>query len=104
MEIHQPTFNQQPISHHLGTQIWIDLNDLLINSIICVMDADFYHFVIDLIIIGVSLAYPVFHSFTLLEIKKFDKSQVQWLSYWLIYAVTIKAESILLYSLHWYLH
>ncbi|TNV80040.1 hypothetical protein FGO68_gene5089 [Halteria grandinella] len=61
------------------------------------MDTDFYHFVLDLILIAASVGYPVFQSFALLEIKRFDKSLVQWLAYWIIYSVLFKLESILLY-------
>jgi hypothetical protein len=61
------------------------------------MDTDFYHFVLDLILIAACVGYPVFQSFALLEIKRFDKSLVQWLAYWIIYSVLFKMESILLY-------
>ena len=40
------------------------------------MDADFYHFLIDLTTIGISLAYPMWQSFSLLEVKKYEKSLI----------------------------
>jgi hypothetical protein len=64
------------------------------------MDADFYHFLIDLTTIAVSLGYPMWQSFNLLEVKKYEKALIQWLAYWIIYSLYWKTESVLLHFAH----
>ena len=39
----------------------------------------------------------MWQSFRLLEIKKYENALIQWLSYWIIYALLWKAESLLFY-------
>jgi hypothetical protein len=60
------------------------------------MDSDFYHLVFDLLIIAASLGYPMWQSFSLLEVKKYEKALIQWLSYWILYALLWKTESFFL--------
>jgi TB2/DP1, HVA22 family len=47
----------------------------------------------DILLLTVSVVYPIWQSLKLLEIKKYDKGIIQWLSYWILYAVFWKAES-----------
>lgn len=42
----------------------------------------------------------MWQSFRLLEIKKYEKQLIQWLSYWIIYALLWKLEILLMAVSH----
>lgn len=60
------------------------------------MDSTFYHFVLDALLLCAALVYPIWQSFNLLEVKKYEKALIQWLAYWILYALLWKTESLLL--------
>jgi len=62
------------------------------------MDSSFYHFLLDGILVSLSLLYPMYHSFNLLELKKYEKSLILWLSYWLLYALFWNLERLIFTS------
>lgn len=39
----------------------------------------------------------MWQSFSLLEVKKYEKALIQWLAYWIIYALLWKLEAFLCY-------
>lgn len=71
------------------------------------MESSFYHIIFDFIITIASLGntkihlnplgYPMWQSFSLLEVKKYEKALIQWLAYWIIYALLWKLEAFLCY-------
>jgi hypothetical protein len=68
-------------------------DDLIINSL---MDSAFYHFLLDIMLVSASVLYPIWQSLKVLEVKKYEKALIQWLAYWIIYAVFWKAESLVM--------
>ncbi len=74
-----------------------------------------YYFILDIVLIGLGLGnktnrdnsyivYPLWKSFSVIEVKKFDPNVIQWLSYWVILALLTKLEALLFTILPLYNH
>lgn len=55
----------------------------------------FFVFVFDIFRLIISVGYPIWRSYKVVEAKKFDNELVQWLTYWVLFAMISKLEDYL---------
>ncbi len=49
-------------------------------------------FVFDIFRLIISVGYPIWRSYKVVEAKKFDNELIQWLTYWVLFAMISKLE------------
>ena len=60
------------------------------------MNTNLFDTILDLFTIVISVAYPIWCSYKVVEAKKFDNELVLWLSFWLIHATLTQLEDFLI--------